>query len=129
MIKAKHIEICGWNSFFLINNTITFGFLNSKSNNYDKIKLFLDAFIFNTQLFADKYFYRENDKIVYLDSTWTETSKDNYKYYRIIIEYNLDKTHYKFYDYFKSGVMYMQGKSESKNELFIAIRKSKIKSA
>lgn len=55
--------------------------------------------------------------MVYLDSTWNETTQDNYKYYRIIIEYNLDKTHYKFYDYFKSGVMYMQGKSESKNEL------------
>jgi hypothetical protein len=58
-----------------------------------------------------------NDKMIYLDSLGKETTNRNHKYYRIIIEYNLDKTHYKFFDYYNSGVLYMQGKSESKDEL------------
>ena len=45
----------------------------------------------------------ENDKIVYLDSTWTETSKDNYEYYRIIKDYYSDQKEYKFLVYYKNN--------------------------
>jgi antitoxin component YwqK of YwqJK toxin-antitoxin module len=58
-----------------------------------------------------------NDKIIYLDSLWKETTKEDYKYYRIIKDYNLEKEEYTFEDYFKSGKIQMRGKSESKDYL------------
>lgn len=45
----------------------------------------------------------ENDKLVYLDSTWTETSKDNYEYYRVIKDYYSDQKEYKFFVYYKNN--------------------------
>lgn len=44
----------------------------------------------------------ENDKIIYLDSIWTPTSKGNHKYYKIIKDYHLDKKEYKNYVYYKN---------------------------
>jgi len=58
-----------------------------------------------------------NDKIIYLDSLWKETTKEDYKYYRIIKDYNVEKEEYTFEDYFKSGKIQMRGKSESKDYL------------
>lgn len=58
-----------------------------------------------------------NDKIIYMDSLWKETTKENYKYYRIIKDFNLEKEDYTFEDYFKSGKIQMRGKSESKDFL------------
>ena len=34
--------------------------------------------------------FSENDKKIYLDSTWNEATQDNYKYYRIIKDYYLE---------------------------------------
>lgn len=45
----------------------------------------------------------ENDKLVYLDSTWNETSKDNYEYYRVIKDYYSDQKEYKFFVYYKNN--------------------------
>jgi antitoxin component YwqK of YwqJK toxin-antitoxin module len=58
-----------------------------------------------------------NDKIIYLDSLWKETTKEDHIYYRIIKDYNLEKEEYTFEDYFKSGKIQMRGKSESKDYL------------
>ncbi len=56
-----------------------------------------------------------NDKKVYLDSTWNETTQDNYKYYRIIKDYYLEEDLYVINDYYKTGVLQMQGTSKTKD--------------
>ncbi|MEO8237391.1 MAG: energy transducer TonB [Flavobacterium sp.] len=58
-----------------------------------------------------------NDKTVYLDSLWKETSKENHKYYRIVKDYYLDKEEYRFEDYYSSGKIQMEGNSSVKNDL------------
>jgi hypothetical protein len=69
-------------------------------------------------LFSNVFFAQEsNDKIIYLDSIWKESTKENYSYYRIIKEYNLEKEAYTFEDYFKSGKIQMRGNSESREYL------------
>lgn len=73
----------------------------------------LFALLFSKLLFAQE----SNDKIIYLDSVWKETTKDNYNYYRVIKEYNLEKEAYDFEDYYKSGKIQMKGKSETKDYL------------
>lgn len=45
----------------------------------------------------------ENDKLVYLDSTYREVTKENHKYYRIIKDYYLDNPKYRFLEYYKSN--------------------------
>ncbi len=57
-----------------------------------------------------------NDKKVYLDSTWNETSQENAKYYRIIKDFYLDKDLYDIKDYYKSGVLQMEGTSITKDD-------------
>jgi antitoxin component YwqK of YwqJK toxin-antitoxin module len=57
-----------------------------------------------------------NDKKIYLDSTWNETSQENAKYYRIIKDYYLDKDLYDIKDYYKSGVLQMEGTSITKDD-------------
>ena len=49
------------------------------------------------------------DRKIYLDSTWNETTSENYKYYRIIKDFYLIK------DYYKSGVLQMEGTSKTKD--------------
>ena len=44
-----------------------------------------------------------NDKMVYLDSTWNETSQGNHTYYRIIRDYYSDQKEYKVLVYFKNN--------------------------
>lgn len=44
-----------------------------------------------------------NDRKIYLDSTWNETTLDNYKYYRITKDYYLDQKEYKVLVYFKNN--------------------------
>lgn len=58
----------------------------------------------------------ENDKLIYLDSTWIETSKENHEYYRIVKDYYSDKDLYKIYDFYKSGVLQKEGTSITKEE-------------
>jgi antitoxin component YwqK of YwqJK toxin-antitoxin module len=56
-----------------------------------------------------------NDKIVYLDSLWKETTKEKQFYYRIIKDYYSEKHEYRFETYFKSGKIQMEGNSEIKD--------------
>ncbi|MFC6097046.1 hypothetical protein ACFPVY_10360 [Flavobacterium qiangtangense] len=58
----------------------------------------------------------ENDKKVFLDSLWRETTSD-YKYFRIIKNYNLVQDEYQFEDYYKSGNLQMRGMSISNETL------------
>jgi TonB family protein len=55
------------------------------------------------------------DRKVYLDSTWNETTSENYKYYRIIKDYYSDKDLYVIKDYYKSGILQMEGTSKTKD--------------
>lgn len=69
--------------------------------------------------FFPKIFFSQtnNDKTIYLDSLWKETSKDNYKYQRIVKDYYLDKPEYRFEDYYSLGVLQMEGNSVAKDNL------------
>lgn len=44
----------------------------------------------------------ENDKTIYLDSLWEETTQGNHKYYKIIKDYHSDLKEYKIYVYYKN---------------------------
>lgn len=57
-----------------------------------------------------------NDKMIYLDSTWNEATQDNYKYYRIVKDYYSDKNLYTIKDYYKSGILQMEGTSQTKDD-------------
>lgn len=43
------------------------------------------------------------NKIIYLDSMWSPTTEENYKYTRLIEEYYSDKKSYVYKDFYKSG--------------------------
>jgi hypothetical protein len=55
------------------------------------------------------------DKIVYFDSIWKETTKENHKFYRVIKDYYTNKESYKIFTYYKSGALQMQGTSKTNN--------------
>jgi antitoxin component YwqK of YwqJK toxin-antitoxin module len=59
----------------------------------------------------------KKDKIIYFDSTWSETLQDNHKYYRIVKDYLKDKELYKINDFYKSGVLEKEGASISRDGL------------
>jgi len=65
--------------------------------------------LFPIWLFSQK----STDKIVYFDSIWKETTKENHKFYRIIQDYYANKESYKIADYYKSGVLQMEGTSKT----------------
>lgn len=54
------------------------------------------------------------DRKIFLDSSWNETTSENYKYYRIIKDYYSDKELYVINDYYKNGVLQMEGTSRTK---------------
>lgn len=56
-----------------------------------------------------------HDKTIYFDSFWKESTKENCKFYRVIKDYNIEKDSYKIYDYYKSGVLQMEGTSKTKD--------------
>lgn len=56
----------------------------------------------------------ENDKLIYLDSIHLETKSKDYKFYRIIKDYKLDKEYYTILDYYKSGALQMEKTSKNK---------------
>jgi antitoxin component YwqK of YwqJK toxin-antitoxin module len=56
-------------------------------------------------------------KKIYLDSLWNETTAENYHYYRIVKEYYSQKETYTFLDYYKSGVLQMEGNSKNRDYL------------
>ena len=78
-----------------------------------KTKFIIFLLLFSKVLLAQS----GNDKIVYLDSLWKETTKEKHIYYRVVKDYYLEKSEYQFEDYFKSGKIQMEGISETKDYL------------
>lgn len=54
-----------------------------------------------------------NQKKIYLDSIWKETTEGNHKYYRIIESYDPQTELYKIKDYYKSDILQMEGQSKT----------------
>jgi hypothetical protein len=54
-----------------------------------------------------------NQKKIYLDSIWKETTEGNHKYYRIIESYDSQTELYKIKDYYKSDILQMEGHSNT----------------
>lgn len=54
-------------------------------------------------------------KIIYLDSSWVESTEDNYKYIRIVEEYYSEKKSYVYKDYYKSKALKAIGTSLDKD--------------
>lgn len=83
------------------------------------MKLILRLFfilIISTKLFAQTPIAA--NKMVYLDSTWAETTSENYKYIRLVEEYySSNKKLYTFKDYYKSKVLKMVGTSTDRDIL------------
>lgn len=74
--------------------------------------------IFLSILFSSSIFSQNNlDKTIYFDSIWAETNEKNSHYYRIVKDYYTEKDVYKIYDYYKSGVIQMEGASKTKDYL------------
>lgn len=78
-----------------------------------KTKFILFFLLFSKVLLAQN----ENDRTLYLDTSWKEATKNNYTYLRIIKDYFLDKPEYRFEDYYKSGKLQMEGNSTDKEYL------------
>ena len=57
------------------------------------------------------------DKTIYLDSLYNETSEGNHKFYRVIKDYYLHTPSYKIFDYYKSGILQMEGISLAKDNI------------
>ncbi|HQK40896.1 MAG TPA: energy transducer TonB, partial [Flavobacterium alvei] len=56
-----------------------------------------------------------NDKMIYLDSTWNEATKHDYKYYRIVKDYYSNLDLYEFKEFYKSGAKRTEGFSKNKD--------------
>jgi antitoxin component YwqK of YwqJK toxin-antitoxin module len=56
-------------------------------------------------------------KKIYLDSLGNETTEENHQYYRIVKEYYSQKDNYTFLDYYKSGILKMEGNSKNREYL------------
>lgn len=54
-----------------------------------------------------------NQKKIYLDSIWKETTEGNHKYYRIIESYDSQTQLYNIKEYYKSGILQMEGQSKT----------------
>ncbi|MDQ1163990.1 hypothetical protein [Flavobacterium sp. SORGH_AS_0622] len=50
-----------------------------------------------------------SDKIIYFDSIGKDASKENHSSYRIIKDYHTEKDLYQIKDYYKSGILKMEG--------------------
>ncbi len=59
----------------------------------------------------------KKDRLVYLDSTWNETSKKKQKYYRIVKDYYLEKDLYLIKDFYNTGLLQMEGLSKAKDDV------------
>jgi antitoxin component YwqK of YwqJK toxin-antitoxin module len=56
-----------------------------------------------------------NDKFIYLDSTNTETKSKDYAYIRVIKDSKLKQESYAVQEYYRSGVLRMEGTSKTSN--------------
>jgi antitoxin component YwqK of YwqJK toxin-antitoxin module len=61
--------------------------------------------------------FTENDKLIYLDSTFQKCTETDHLYFRIIKDYKLERSSYSIYDFCKSGTLMMQGFSKDKDYL------------
>jgi len=80
------------------------------------MKLILRVFFFfaiSTKLFSQTAI--PAGKIIYLDSSWVESTEDNYKYIRIVEEYYSEKKSYIIKEYYKSKVLKTIGASSDKD--------------
>jgi antitoxin component YwqK of YwqJK toxin-antitoxin module len=57
-----------------------------------------------------------NEPKAYLDSLWNEATEANHKYYRIIESYDSTTELYNIKDFYKSGVLQMEGHSKTKDD-------------
>lgn len=78
-----------------------------------KVFLFSLLFLFIPKLVLSQG--TKNDKIIYLDSLWQETSKEKHIYYRIIKDYYSDLKEYKIYDYYKNNILKTSATIGNKN--------------
>lgn len=78
-----------------------------KSNLFSALLLLIPILLFSQT---------SNDKKIYLDSLWQETTEGSHKYYRIIKDYNLEKESYRILDYYKNGVLQMEGMSKTRDD-------------
>jgi TonB family protein len=74
-------------------------------------KIIFFFLLFTEVLFAQKL----NNKIVYLDSLFIETSQDNQVYYRIVKDYHVEKKEYLFTQYYNSDKIESKGNSLNKD--------------
>lgn len=73
--------------------------------------LFLLFLLFPVYFFSQS----ENDKVIYLDSTYKKTDEGNHIFYCITREYYVKKDNYKIEEYFKSGKLKKVGTSAEKD--------------
>lgn len=59
-----------------------------------------------------------DERVIYLDSSFTETNQLDHVYYRVISDQKKNKSPYKTTEYYKSGKIYSAGYSKEKNHLF-----------
>jgi antitoxin component YwqK of YwqJK toxin-antitoxin module len=79
-----------------------------------KIMLFFLFFLIPTFCISQNEEYSTKDALIYFDSLGAIATKENYKYYRIVKDYQLNKDIYIVKDYYKSGVLLMEGTSITK---------------
>lgn len=78
-----------------------------------------------TNLFTTIFFFlfiittaqtSKNDKIIFLDTKWKETTPENHSYTRIIKNYNSKQDLYEVKEFYKSGAIRTEGFSKDKNQ-------------
>ncbi|WP_281297329.1 energy transducer TonB [Flavobacterium limnophilum] len=76
--------------------------------------LLIPKIVFSQVSVTNELILSPTDKLFYLDSTNQETKSKDFKFYRIIKDYKLDKESYAILEYYKSGVLKMEGTSKTK---------------
>ncbi|WP_202700637.1 energy transducer TonB [Flavobacterium sp. UGB4466] len=74
-------------------------------------KIFIALALFPIFLFSQN----SSDKIIYRDSIGKDASKEDHAFYTIIKDYYTDKDLYQIKNYYKSGVLQMEGNSKTKD--------------
>ena len=85
-----------------------------KSILFSLLFLLIPKMVFSQVSVTNELILSPTDKLVYLDSTNQETKSKDFKFYRIIKDYKLDKESYAILEYYKSGVLKMEGASKTK---------------
>jgi antitoxin component YwqK of YwqJK toxin-antitoxin module len=97
--------------FFLIKFNSRFGFFLQIRKKMKKLGYLILLLLTTLTYSQTPISIGKKDKIIYLDSTWSETTQDNYTYYRLVKDYFRDKDLYKINDFYKSGVLQREGTS------------------